>query len=171
MLAGLTIAKSLGLVEYDIKKMYKWIVVQIKGMRVEVEDNIKTNIGLLAQWVAENMGNRILVNESGVACEIPRNAVKLRVDRSTKILTIPKLFLREYLIAKNGDIGVLRNELKAEGALRSTTSRRRLGDGTLCDTLLMDCFEIEYEKIGLGDVASPPPIPIKSNVTPIRKIA
>lgn len=152
-ITGGYIAKRLGLVDFDMEAIIEWVVANTNKLRIAVNENVRSNISLLASFINENINNRLLTRGEGTKAEQPlehpRAGLRFRMIAETGVAWIPKTILKTYLAQNGGDFTGLRRELQDAGALVKATSKRNIGQGTSYSTVVTDCIEIKLPAIGI----------------------
>jgi hypothetical protein len=155
VVAGM-ITNSLALTNYDIKALIQWAVARVFDMRGAVNENISTNISLVARFMMENIGKRLVANNDGsggkppVITYAPQQALIYRIETDTSCVIIPHQILKSYLNQNNGDMIELKRELTEIGALVAGSSKRSLGTGSNIESVRTDCLIFKYDKAGIG---------------------
>lgn len=155
VVAGM-ISNSLGLTGYDMKALIQWAVARVFDMRGTVNENISTNVSLVARFLMENIGKRLVASNDGingkppVITYAPQQSLIYRVETDAGVVIIPHQILKQYLNQNNGDMIELKRELTEMGALVSGSSKRKLGNGSNIESVRTDCIIFSYDKAGIG---------------------
>jgi len=154
--AACTITNALGLTSYNAKSLLLWAVARVFEMRGTVSDNLSTNISLVARFLMENIGKRLVANHDGTGSKpstityAPQNSLVYRVETESLSIVIPHQILKSFLNLNNGDMNELKRELTELGALVSGSSKRNLSAGSNIESMRTDCIIFNYEKAGIG---------------------
>ena len=142
IIAGLMIAKKLGLVNYDIAGVYKWIVGELISRRSYVSDAGASVTETLNNYLSENYNNLLKIdstedlrgkNDSGLDQLVPigaspRGHLVARYEPDTKLLFLRIKPFKEWCVDQQinyqGVVDALKDKL---GAKRS---KKRLTKGT-----------------------------------------
>jgi hypothetical protein len=154
-LAGLTIAKRLGLINYDLKEIFKWIVGQILINKENLTAASGDPEDLLTQYLAENYNNVLRIKSTDdsrgkaaadeyiVPDSAPRLQLVARYEYDIKRLyLLPKPF-KEWCMHQQLHYADVVDGLK-KGAAQARMRKVRLGKGTRMnlppiDVLVLDC--------------------------------
>ena len=154
-LAGLTIAKRLGLINYDLKAVFKWIVDQILANKESLTAAINDPEDLLTAYLAENYNNVLRikstddargkagVDEYIVPDSAPRLQLVARYEYDLKRLyLLPKPF-KDWCMKQQLHYADVVDGLK-KGTAKAHIKKVRLGKGTRMnlppvDVLVLDC--------------------------------
>lgn len=154
-LAGLTIAKRLGLVNYDLKAVFKWIVDQITANKEGLAAAAGDPEDLLTMYLAENYNNVLRIkstddsrNKPGmdeyiVPDSAPRLQLVARYEYDLKRLyLLPKPF-KDWCMKQQLHYADVVDGLK-KGTAKAHIKKVRLGKGTRMnlppvDVLVLDC--------------------------------
>jgi hypothetical protein len=85
-ITGGLIAKSLGLISWDMKAIYQWATQMILGLRVEVKPPASDVMTIIGDYINRHMQNILVVNEE--------------VDRRTAMPSLPALEPRGELLVR-----------------------------------------------------------------------
>jgi hypothetical protein len=85
-ITGGLIAKNLGLIDWDMKAIYKWATQMILGLRVEVRPPASDVMAVVGDYINRHMQNILVVNEE--------------VDRRTQMVMLPTLEPRGELLIR-----------------------------------------------------------------------
>jgi hypothetical protein len=161
---GGVIAKSLGLIAFDIAPIISWATGAITGMRTSKKDLSGDTAGVLGQFLDEHVGNRLLVkhgprSNTWLVVDPPKGQLVMRHEVDTGRLFISRAAFKTWLAKKLGSYTQVKNELKTRGVLISDGGRKNLGVGTYFAGASQAVFEIDghHEALGrmLGDRGQP----------------
>jgi uncharacterized protein (DUF927 family) len=85
-ITGGLIAKNIGLIDWDMKAIYKWATQMILGLRVEVKPPASDVMAVVGDYINRHMQNILVVNEE--------------VDRRTNMAMLPTLEPRGELLIR-----------------------------------------------------------------------
>lgn len=164
-LTGGIIAGRLGLIDFDMKKIFKWtedLIAYNRKMEMSMDSSVE---GTLNDYINEHWGNILMIkstddlrkdNNNGLDQLIvpdasPRIKLVARYETDIKrIYLVPKP-LKEWCIKHQVNYGSFRDELFSK--LNGRRGKVRLGKGTHmnmppADVLIVDC---EFHKDGIED--------------------
>lgn len=154
-LAGLAIAKRLGLINYDLKAVFKWVVDQIIANKEALTAASGDPEDLLTQYLAENYNNVLRIKSTDdsrgkpgadeyiVPDSAPRLQLVARYEYDIKRLyLLPKPF-KEWCMKQQLHYADVVDGLK-KGAAQARMKKVRLGKGTRMnlppiDVIVLDC--------------------------------
>lgn len=85
-ITGGLIAKTLGLIDWDMKTIYKWATQMILGLRVDVKPPASDVMSVIGDYINRHMQNILVVNDE--------------VDRRTNMATLPTLEPKGELLVR-----------------------------------------------------------------------
>lgn len=154
-LSGLIIAKKLGLVNYDLTNLFKWIIARIETNKADIEMEGQDPEGLLTTYLAENYNNVLRIKSTDDARNLgaqdvyvvpdstPRAQLVARYEYDVKKLyLLPKPF-RDWCAKLQLSYPDLLTSLK-RGPTNAIIKKVRIGKGTRMnlppvDAIVMDC--------------------------------
>jgi hypothetical protein len=148
---GGSIAKSLGLIEFEIAPILEWVVDAIIEMRTGKADSHNDAVSILGQFLDEHAANALIVKDGRVVHE-PRGALVYRIDVDTQALLIGRKKLNDWVNKRYGSYTSVKNELLESGALRSHNYRKVLGAGTSWSGTQQPCWMVDLQNPTLGVV-------------------
>ena len=142
IIAGLMIAKKLGLVNYDVGAVYKWTVGELISRNSYVNDVGASVTQTLNNYLSENYNNMLKIestedlrgkNENGLDQLVPigaspRGHLVARYEPDTKMLFLRIKPFKEWCVDQQINYQSVVDELKAK--LGAKRSKKRLTKGT-----------------------------------------
>jgi len=131
-IAGGLIAKSLGLHDYDMKLVYKWLVKMLGEMREDVKPPADVPFTILGDYINSHVANTLVVNgevdsRSGLSTMPmlePRNELLIRYEPDNKILYVVAKPFRDYCVRNQINHKELLIKLKEVGIYKETMNKR-----------------------------------------------
>jgi hypothetical protein len=160
-LAALIIAKKLGLVNFDLTNLFKWIVGVIETNKATTQAENDDAETVLTSYLAENYNNVLRIKSTDdarllgaqdvyiVPDSTPRVQLVARYEYDVKKLyLLPKPF-REWCLKLQLPYQDILSSLKT-GSMKAVTKKMRIGKGTRMnlpptDTLMLDCTDFMSE--------------------------
>ena len=157
ILTGLIIAKRLGLVKYDVGKVYRWVVKELIRRNSFVNDIGASVDETVGNYLSENYNNMLKIdstedlrgkNDNGLDQLVPigaspRNTLVARYEPDTKMLFLRIKPFREWCTDQQINYASLVDELKQKrGAKRI---KKRLTKGTDFNMPAQDVLQIKFE--------------------------
>tara|TARA_R110002153_G_scaffold7249_1_gene32583 strand:- start:3236 stop:4012 length:777 start_codon:yes stop_codon:yes gene_type:complete len=140
ILVGALAAKRAGIVDYDMKKLFKWVVGQLVRVRAFVEDSAASVQTLVTEFTTEHWGSILKIKSTDTAQSAegitpmvipdqnPRGSLVARYETDTNMLYIvPKPFKKWLGEQKLDYTSALEGMQKEMGATRK---QMRLSKGT-----------------------------------------
>ena len=156
-LTGCIIAKKLGFIDYDLKKLETWIIKQLEFNKSSVTDMSVSVEQLLNDYITDHYNSIIWIkstqdlrkeNNNGldtlVIPDVTPRASKLvaRYETDTKLIFIIPKYLKAWCADQQIHYSQLVTDLKT--SMKATTRKVRITKGTLmdlppCNTLVVKC--------------------------------
>ena len=155
---GGLVAKSLGLIQFDVARVLSWAAGTIRDMRGQKTELASDSVSILGQFLDEHAANRLLVkgdcglNKVCIPIDTPRGALIIRHEVDNHKLFVARGTLKSWLGKRFGSYTKIANELKALGALKDANMRKTLGAGTQYGGAQQPCWVIDLKCHKLGAV-------------------
>ena len=153
--AGLTLfagklAKEWGLVDFNPESIRPWLFKETKTMRANLEENRFTAAGVLAEYLDQNVGERIVVsklNASMVATNVrpTRGSLTQRYEKDTETLWVSSHHIKTWMERKRYNYTAVRAELMAKGVILNPRHFKGLGSGTDIKGGQVHCWKIQAD--------------------------
>ena len=140
ILTGALAAKRLGIISYDLKKLFKWVVNQLIRVKAFVDDSTASVQTLITEYTTEHWGSILKIKSTDTAQAVdgiapmvipdqnPRGSLVARYETDTNMLYIvPKPFKKWLGEQKLDYLSTLDGMQKEMGAVRK---QMRLSKGT-----------------------------------------
>jgi hypothetical protein len=167
-ITGLTIAKRVGLINFDIQPIVAWIIDVLLTAKAELATMSGTVEDLLASYLSENYNNvlRILSTDDarGTDADVlehlivpdatPRMSLVARYEYDVKKMYLLPKPLRQWCVRNQHNYSALINGLK-EGKTKAVSKKMRMGKGTnmnlpSADVWVIDCTEFSDGEIPIA---------------------
>lgn len=163
ILSGLTIAKSLGLVTFDIKSLMEWSIRQVKAMRALVNDtetNVIEQFGVMLNdlssgfLVTDREGDARNNEYKATVLHPPRGNLSGRVVVETSTLYLPVSVVRKWCSDNQADYREMAEELAIRQWASVEPKSISLGKGTSdYATAPSRCYRVNLALAG-GELAA-----------------
>jgi hypothetical protein len=171
-ITGLTIAKRVGLVNFDIQPLVAWIIDVLITAKSELATMSGTVEDLLASYLSENYNNvlRILSTDDArsnsdalehliVPDATPRMSLVARYEYDVKKMYLLPKPLRQWCVRNQHNYSALVNGLK-EGKTKAVSKKIRMGKGTnmnlpSAEVWVLDCADFGADEIPIINVPDP----------------
>lgn len=140
ILTGASIAKEVGIIDYDLKKLYHWVASILIKVKNFVDDSTASVQTLVTGYMTENWSNILKIKstqtsagQDGVASMVipeqnPRNTFVARFEPDTQMLFIVQNHFQKWLGEQRIDhVSTVQGMIEQMGA---TKIKKRLGKGT-----------------------------------------
>jgi len=164
-ITGLTIAKRVGLVNFDIQPLVAWVIEMLITAKGEIEQMSGTVEDLLASYLSENYNNVLRIRSTDdargsdtdalehliVPDATPRMTLVARYEYDIKKMYLLPKPLRQWCVRNQHNYSALINGLK-EGKTRTISKKIRMGKGTnmnlpSADVWVLDCTEFSDDEL------------------------
>lgn len=160
VLTGFELSNGCGLTNCDIDRLLNFAVRVIRGMRTNVEDNTRSPVGMVSEYLNSNMRSLLVVGAevngfSRLELE-PSDKLRARLERHTGRLYIDRADFRRFCSKAQVDPAQVQKELQSVGVLMQKDARVVLGRDTPYRTSQTVCWVININHPalgGLGDVS------------------
>ena len=157
-LSGLTIAKHIGLIDFDLKAIERWIIGQLRMNRARVADMTISIEQMLNDYISEHFNSFIWIKstdrlgtdqdnglDSLVIPEMMPRASKLvgRYETDLKRAYLLPKPLKEWCGRQQINYGQLVSDLKDK--MKATRKKVRITRGTQMQLPPADCFIVEFD--------------------------
>ena len=156
---GGLIAKKLGLIDFEIAPVMKWAEQAIQEMRVDKNELAGDSVTILAQFLDDHAGNRLIVKGSALSkqgCQVieaPRGALYVRYEIDTQRMFISRPTLKTWLTKRYGSYTKLKRDLVEMKALVEANRSKNLGAGTWFSSASQATWDIDVSCRRLGFTA------------------
>ena len=131
-IVGGLIAKSLGLHDYDMRAIYKWLIGMLQEMREEIKPPQSNPLTIVGEFLNANMSNALVVNDEIDARSSlvplptlePRGELRVRYEPDTKHLYITVKQFREFCVRAQINYKDLLKDLDKAGVYKGTVNKR-----------------------------------------------
>ena len=156
VLYGARLAQKLGLLDFDVDRLWGWAINNIKMGRIARVEEYTDAIEILGRYMNEFAHERIVVRDQHINGDgvmpiqvEPRGELHQRYELGSQILYIEVRHFRNWLIAIHEDYASTREHLQDRGILVGT-GRKALAIGTGLGSIPVDCMKIDMTAPGLG---------------------
>lgn len=140
VLAALEVTNALGLTAFSIPRLLEFAVGAINMMRTGIQDTVKTPLGILNDYLNQNVGHMLIVQEEGrdgrppLISQMPRNELRIRVEMWNGHMYIDRSHFHRFCTDNYADLKQIRADLTKSGVLKNPDYRTTLGRGTSIQT-------------------------------------
>ena len=156
---GGLIAKDLGLIDFEIAPVMRWAEKTIQEMRTDKQELASDSVAILAQFLDEHAGNRLIVKGSAHSkqgCQVieaPRGALYVRYEIDTQRMYVSRPVLKTWLSKRYGSYTKLKRDLMEMKALVDANRTKNLGAGTWFSSASQATWDINVSCRRLGFAA------------------
>jgi hypothetical protein len=169
VLTGFELANQCGLTNADVGRLFQFAIRVIHNMRADVEENTRSPIGMVSEYINSNMRSMIVLTSdaNGAGLAQVQNAptsdrLRIRLERHTGRLFIDRADFRRFCAKAQMDANIVQRELLNSGVLKAKDIRIVLGRDTIYRTAQTICWLLDANApalAGVGDVAAVPQQP------------
>ena len=157
IIAGLMIARKLGFVNYDVGKVYKWVVKELIRRNTFVNDIGASVDDTLGNYISENYNNILKIestedlrgkNDNGLdqlvpVTAVPRGQLVARYEPDTKILFLRIKPFKDWCTDQQINYASLVDDLKQKKNAKRV--KKRLTKGTDFNMPPQDVLQMKFE--------------------------
>jgi hypothetical protein len=131
-IAGGLIAKNLGLHDFDMKVIYKWMTGMLNEMRDEVTPPQSSPVTILGEFINAHMNNALVVNGEADARSTmtpmpilePKGELLIRYEPDTKFLFVAAKQFKDYCVKFQINYRDVLKQLKDTGLFVEAVNKR-----------------------------------------------
>lgn len=155
-ITGGLIAKELGLMSWDMRRIYEWIAKTISGLRTEVVAPLSDASAIIGDYIYRNMQNVLVVNDStdlrtqkpSAPTIVPKGPLLIRYEPDTKKMFLAAKAFKDDCVKYQVNYKETLNQLQKKGVLLSaSTKRMSKGMGVMAPgvyALTLDCASADF---------------------------
>ena len=129
-LYGAACAKKLGLIQFDVVKLFNWVVETVKEMRVTKKEVVNTALDSLGQMLDDFANYRLVIGKTDTCLVTPRGALYVRVEVDTDFMFISRGKVQEWCTRNHASYTAMKNRLLHIRVLVNANARKVLGART-----------------------------------------
>ena len=158
-IAGGMIAKRLGLIDIDVKRVFEWMIKEFSQMRHEIKPPATTQASVIGEFLNEHRGSILVINDAAdnrtgmhqLPVVEPKYDLLVRIEPDTKKLFISAKHLRKFCTNNRITLKDALKALETDGIYEKTV-KKRMAKGTKIEGLPTDAFMFDCSK---GDFINP----------------
>ena len=158
---GGMIAKKLGLHDIDTKRVFDWVVEEVKTMQGTVRLSFDDYATIVGEFLLKHNTNILVVNRTSTSKNniaaapilLPKGALIVRYEPDTKRLFIIRQVLKEYCVSRQVTFVELLSALSKTGAYIGE-ARTRLDVGTEISAPPVVALEFDADLLGIAPAVS-----------------
>lgn len=155
-IAGAMIAKRLGLIDIDVKRVFRWMLKEFSQMRNEVKAPATTQASVIGEFLNEHRGSVLVINDavdkrSGMPqlpLKEPNYELLVRIEPDTKKLFISAKYLRKFCtenqITLKDVLSTLATDSIYAGLVKKRMSKGTKIEGPPTDAFVFDCAKGDF---------------------------
>jgi hypothetical protein len=153
VLVAATIGNKLGIVGYDVRHLFDWIVVELKRVKAVISDTGPDTNSIIADFARDNWGsilkikstddNRDDVVDLVIPENMPKNKLIGRYETDTKLMFIPTKEFKKYLVDQYINYASTVKSLKEE--MGATMKSVYMTKGTSLNLPSQYCIVVKME--------------------------
>jgi len=147
-IAGALLAKDLGIIDFDVKRVYDWIVKELKTMRNEIKAPAQNQTSVIGEFMNEHRRSTLVINgevdgrtglENIPLLEPLYGDLLIRIEPDTKTLFINAKHLRAYCSKQQITLKETLKGLEADNIYKGQI-KKRLSKGTKIQSPAVDTY-------------------------------
>jgi hypothetical protein len=158
-IAGAMIAKKLGLIDIDIKRVFEWMIKEFSQMRHEIKPPSTNQASVIGEFLNEHRSSILVINDAAdnrtgmhqLPIVEPKYDLLVRMEPDTKKLFISAKHLRKFCTDNRITLKDALKALESDGIYEKTV-KKRMAKGTKIEGLATDAFMFDCSK---GDFINP----------------
>jgi energy-coupling factor transporter ATP-binding protein EcfA2 len=152
-IAGALIAKDLGIIDFDVKRVYDWIIKELKVMRTEIKAPTQNQTSVIGEFMNEHRRSTLVINgeadkrtgmEQVAILEPKFGDLLIRIEPDTKKLFINAKHLRTYCTKQQITLKETLKGLEADGIYKGQV-KKRLSKGTDIQSPAVDVYVFDMD--------------------------
>jgi hypothetical protein len=152
-IAGALIAKDLGIIDFDVKRVYDWIVKELKHMRQDIKAPTQSQTSVIGEFMNEHRASTLVINGGADArtgmdqipiVEPKYNELLIRIEPDTKKLFINAKHLRAYCSKQQITLKDTLRGLETDGIYKGQV-KKRLSKGTKLQSPAVDAYVFDID--------------------------
>lgn len=152
-IAGALIAKDLGIIDFDVKRVYDWIIKELKIMRTEIKAPTQNQTSVIGEFMNEHRRSTLVINgeadkrtgmEQVAILEPKFGDLLIRIEPDTKKLFINAKHLRTYCTKQQITLKETLKGLEADGIYKGQV-KKRLSKGTDIQSPAVDVYVFDMD--------------------------
>jgi hypothetical protein len=155
-LAGGHIARDLGLLEYNMERVYEWALHEFSRMQSSMNIRNRDAISTLGEFINDHMANILIINENSslrsglpeAAIREPRSDLVVRIEPDTRRMYITARGMRDFCTRQQLTYKDVLKELGDAGIYLKNV-KKRLSKGTHITATAVEALEIDMDKAGM----------------------
>jgi hypothetical protein len=164
-LAGALIAQSIGLIDYDMPRIYSWVCQLIRTLRENSEAPIDNASNVIGDFINRHIRNTLVINgESDARTNLlspplqePYGPLMIRYEPDTKQMFIVSKQFKDDCVKIQVNYKDILRQLAAKGVYKGSTTRRMTTGtkikGTPVHVIHLDCNTPDF--LSLDDYITP----------------
>lgn len=172
VIAAGTLAKELGMIDYDLNKIASWAAKKISLLRSDVNEIKGDATDILIGFLNSRISNTVVVNKTGSAYTMtlaPKGELSIRIEREGKVeqAFIAKSAFRTYCAEINAEYNDHRRKLKDIGVISKSDVNKMLGAHTEYKTGVVSTLVVNLRHPLIEGILEPG-IELKSNIINLK---
>lgn len=131
-LTGILIGNRLGIIDWDLPRITAWALKALNKIRGEVAPPVDTDLGVLGDFINNNMNHMLIVedcvdrrsNLRQAPLLEPRNELRIRFEPDTRMVFISARAFKSYCSARSMNSKSISDQLTKRGLLLKTENKR-----------------------------------------------
>lgn len=146
-ITGGMIAKSIGLIDYDMERILQWTIGMLRNLKLTLVAPGQDNKAIVGEFINENWYKVLVINDQAdnrtgleqLPILEPRQELAIRIEPDTKRTYVSAKVFRAYCAKQQVSVQQMLDTLKAAGAYEGTM-KKRMSKGTKIPSPPVEAF-------------------------------
>lgn len=152
-------AKNLGLINFEVAPILRWLVETVNSMRATKNDYVSDSVSLLGRFIDQHSSGIIFVTDTNKkTCSLvrePHGPIIGRLEMDKNLLFISREELRRWLYRNFGSYDLAKFNLARDKVLLKHDTKKNFGAGTYLSGVQQVAWEIDLSNSMLAHVSQP----------------
>ena len=152
-IAGAMIAKKLGIIDIDIKRVFEWMIKELSQMRQDIKPPASNHASAIGEFLNEHRGSILVINDAAdnrtglhqLPIVEPKYELLVRIEPDTQKLFISAKHLRKFCTENRITLKDVLSALTSDGVYDKIV-KKRMAKGTSIEGLPTDAFMFDCSK-------------------------
>jgi hypothetical protein len=153
VLYGARLAQKLGLLDFNVNRLWPWAVEMVKAGRTVRVEEFTDAVEILGRYMNEHANERIVLRDANITHDgvipihvEPRGELHQRYEMNAQILYIERRHFCNWLIEIHEDYASIRAQLQQKGIYLGI-GRKALAAGTGLGSVAVECLKLDLSGI------------------------
>lgn len=161
-----TLAKKLGLIDWNLEVMIDGAVAHLRRLREVTADYERSATDVLGEFLNSHLSSTLIVMNAGMGrlsgtadvLHEPTNQLSIRLEKDKDLLYVQIVTFKQFCAKVGADFYQIEQDLLASGVLLDKSKNKKLGSNTIHDRNQTRCWLLNNAHASMAGV-SPMPVP------------